>query len=342
MRVDKRILGQLDRVYATAVMEINGELNYLTASEGLGPCWAYSAKDWARSTVWEGPGGTQNIVPIPGRRNEFIASQGFLPNFQAQEARLVYARLDAGTGWSVRPIMTIPYVHRFDVFILHGKLHFIGATVSAGKKDREDWSQPGAVYTGEISDAIGEPFELSEVLTGITKNHGFCRGKWQGREAYFISGSEGVFVLYLPIKKGDAWAVEQILDHEVSDIAVCDIDGDGCEELAAIEPFHGSRGVIYKRIDGKLRPVHEHEYEFGHVVWGGRILNKPSFIIGGRKGNRELNCFQMDQGTGRISHFTIDNTGGPSNIAVFHKQSSDMILAANREIGEIAIYEISE
>ena len=147
-------------------------------------------------------------------------------------------------------------------------------------------------------------------------------------------------MLYLPEKDSDQWESEQILNYEVSDIAVCDIDNDGCMELATIEPFHGSRGIIYKYTDNKLTPIHEHEYEFGHVVWGGKISNKPSFIIGGRKGNRELNCFQLDDASGQIKHFTIDNTAGPSNIAVLNKKNSDVILAANREIGEIAVYEI--
>jgi len=341
MQINKRILGQLDKAYATTIMEINEEINYLVATEGLGPCLAFDGENWAKSTIWEGPGGTVTIVPIPGRKNEFIATQDFTPTFQAKESKLVYAKLGSDSNWVVSPIMTVPYLHRFDLFVLNGKLLFIGATLCQDKEHKEDWSKPGSVYIGEISDEICKPFELKPILEGITKNHGFCRGQWKGREACLVSGSEGVFVLYLPARYEDKWEVEQILDHEVSDIAVCDIDSDGCEELAAIEPFHGSHGIIYKYINGKLTPVHEHEYEFGHVVWGGKILDRPAFIIGGRKGHRELNCFQMEEGSDRITHFTIDNTSGPSNIAVFHKGTSDMILAANREIGEIAVYEIS-
>ena len=111
------------------------------------------------------------------------------------------------------------------------------------------------------------------------------------------------------------------------------------EELAAIEPFHGSKGIIYKNINGKLTPIHEHNYEFGHVVWGGRILGKPSLIIGGRKGNRDVVIYQVDE-TGKIKETLVDNTGGPSNIAVQNLENSDVILAANREIGEVAVYKI--
>jgi hypothetical protein len=123
-------------------------------------------------------------------------------------------------------------------------------------------------------------------------------------------------------------------------MAVCDIDGDGKLEIATIEPFHGSKGIIYKEIRGMLVPVLEHEYEFGHVVWGGTLAGKPAFLIGGRKGGRELNCFTWNAREGAIERILIDDTGGASNIAVCHKADCDMILAANREIGEVALYEI--
>jgi hypothetical protein len=97
--------------------------------------------------------------------------------------------------------------------------------------------------------------------------------------------------------------------------------------------------VIYKSRGGKLVPVAEREYEFGHVVWGGSILGRPAFIIGGRKGNRELNLFEAGPG-GEIGCLTLDNSGGASNIAVRHESGRELILAANREIGEVALYEL--
>jgi len=342
MNITKHILKQLDKAYATTIMNVNGQSHYLIATEGHGPCVAFNANNSEESNVWEGPGGTMNIVPIPGRENEFIATQDFTPTFQAQESKIVHAKCNNEGKWTITPIMVIPYLHRFDIFLLHGKLFFIGATLCESKECKEDWSKPGKVYIAEIPNEICKPFALQPILEGITKNHGFCKGKWNNRDAYLISGSEGVFALYLPENPGDKWQSEQLLSHEVSDMAVCDIDGDGSMELATIEPFHGSKGIIYKAIDGKLTPIVEHEYEFGHVVWGGQIQDQPSFIIGGRKGNKELNCFQMDKSSGEIKYFTIDNTGGPSNIAVGMKDNKNVILAANRQIGEIAVYELSK
>ena len=342
MNIKKTILKELDKAYATTIMDINDQAHYLIATEGYGPCVTFNGLTGEEGKVWDGPGGTMNIVPIPGKKNEFIATQDFTPTFQAKESKIVHAKLDENGQWIIKPIMIIPYLHRFDVFMLHGKLFFIGATLCEDKDSKDDWSKPGKVYIGEIPEELNGPFAIKPVLEGITKNHGFCRGKWNQRDAYLISGVEGVFALYLPKTANGNWESEQLLNHEVSDIAVCDIDNDGSMELATIEPFHGSKGIIYKSINGKLTPIHEHEYEFGHVVWGGDILDKPSFIIGGRKGSMELNCFQLDENTKEIKHFTIDNTGGPSNIAVGRKGHSNVIIAANRQIGEIALYELSK
>jgi hypothetical protein len=342
MVIRKKVLGELDRAYATAIMEVNGELNYLIATEGHGPCLAFNEKNWENSTVWDGPGGTMNIIPVPGRKNEFIATQNFFPTFDSKEAQIVHGKCNKEGKWDITPIMKIPYLHRFDIFLLNNQLYFIGATLCTDKEFKDDWSKPGKVYIGKLSEKISEPFELQPVLESITKNHGFCAGEWKGKRAFFVTGVEGAFVIYVPNTEDGAWETEQLLNHEISDMAICDIDGDGCLEIATIEPFHGNKGMIYKNVEGEWKSIYEYEYEFGHVVWGGKILDKPAFIIGGRKGKQELICFQMEEESKNIKTVLIDNTGGPSNIAVINKEDKDVILAANRQIGEVAIYEITK
>ena len=341
MQIKKRVLGSLDMVYATAIMNIKGQLHYVVASEGQNSCVAYNADSFEKQTIWDSPGGTMNVVPIPGREGEFIATQNFFPVFAAKESKIVYGKFENGK-WNIQPIMTLPYLHRFDIFELNGKLHFIGSTLCSSKKDQDDWSDPGKVYVGKLSDHILEPFELTTVVEGITKNHGFCSTVWKGKRAYIATGVEGAFVIYVPDHDG-AFKYEKILDHEVSDIAVADIDGDGNAEIATIEPFHGNKGVIYKNISGKWTSIYECELEFGHVVWGGSILNKPSFIIGERKGSTKLICVQMKENIDEgLAVTLIENTGGTSNIAVAHLQEKEIVLAANREIGQVAIYELTK
>lgn len=341
MKIEKRVLDSFEKVYAVAFMEIDEELNCVVATEGFGPCKTYnSQKDWEASTVWEGPGGTMNIVPIPGRKNEFYATQDFTPTFQAKESKVVHGIYKEGV-WVITPVITLPYLHRFHVIDQHGGLLFIGATLCEDKQEKEDWSKPGKVYAAKLADDLTRPFEPTVIFEGISRNHGFCLGLWNGRQSILVSGIEGLFALYLPVSADGTWETEQLLNHDVSDMAVCDLDNDGEMELATIEPFHGSSGFIYKQIDGKITPIHQHEYEFGHVVWGGTFLNRPSFIIGGRKGNRELNLFSLNE-QGKIETFTIDNTGGPSNISVYHTPEAELILAANREIGEAVLYIVSK
>ncbi len=340
MKVKKTVLARLDKCYAVSIMPIGGILRHIVATEGVGPCVAFSGLDHSMETVWEGPGGTMNIVPIPGAKDEFLASQDFVPTFQAKESKIVHVRYAEG-AWSVKPVMTIPYLHRFDVCQVGARRFLVGSTLALFKEGKEDWTKPGSVYVGELPETIDGPFPIRPVLGGITKNHGFCKAAWKGRAAYLVSGVEGVWALYIPRDGDGEWESERILDHEVSDIAVCDLDGDGELELAAIEPFHGSKGLIYKTKGGILEPILEREYEFGHVVWGGSIAGKSAFIIGGRKGNRELNVFTWNPATASIDRFLVDDSGGASNIAVRHEADRDLILAANREIGEVALYEIS-
>ncbi len=339
MNIEKTVLAHLDKCYAVAVLRIGGELRYIVATEGVGPCIAWSDGDRRPETVWEGPGGTMNIVPIPGVPDQFLATQDFVPTFQARESKIVHVTWAEGV-WSVKPLMTVPYLHRFDVCTAGGKRFLVGATLALFKESKEDWTKPGSVYIGELPGVLDGPFPIRPVLGGITKNHGFCRANWKGREAYLVSGTEGVFAIYLPATADGVWETERLVDHEVSDMAVCDVDGDGVDELATIEPFHGSTGRIYRSVGGGLVPVLEHGYEFGHVVWGGRIAGTPAFVIGGRKGNRQLNCFTWDAAAGDFVRTLIDDTGGASNIAVHHEPDRDVILAANREIGEVALYEI--
>lgn len=341
MNITKRVIGQLERAYATAIMELNKQMHYIIASEGPAQCRAYNATTLEHTVVWDGPGGTMNIIPVPGKENEFIATQKFLPTFDAKESRIVHAKLNEQNQWVVTPIMTIPYLHRFDVFLVGDELHFIGGLLCNSKAFKEDWSDPGKIVVGKFDEDICKPFELQVLYEGITKNHGFCATTWNNKKAFMITGVEGIFVAYPPSSKMDKWEVEKLFDFEVSDCAICDIDGDGDLEIATIETFHGDKGRIYKQIGDTWKVIHEHNYEFGHVVWGGKILGQPAFIIAGRKGDMEMIIYTMDQ-NGHMIETLVDNTGGPSNISVVNLEDRDIILAANRQVGEVAIYEITQ
>ena len=67
MKIDKRFLATLNRCYSCNSIEVDGQTRILLATEGEGACLAWSGPDYKQShTVWDGPGGTMSIVPIPG------------------------------------------------------------------------------------------------------------------------------------------------------------------------------------------------------------------------------------------------------------------------------------
>jgi hypothetical protein len=53
MTVTKTVLARIDKCYAVAIMEIGGILRYIVATEGVGPCVAFSDID--RSMERSGP-----------------------------------------------------------------------------------------------------------------------------------------------------------------------------------------------------------------------------------------------------------------------------------------------
>lgn len=342
MKIRKEVLGELERAYATCIMEVNDELTYIVASEGHTSCIAYNAVTKESSVIWDKPGGTMNIIPVPNRKNEFVATQKFFPTFNSKESQIVHGKCDIDGNWTITPIMTIPYLHRFDLFLIEDELYFIGGVLCDDKEYKDDWSKPGRAVIGKMNDDITKEFKLTTVIDGLTKHHGFCAGEWNGRKAFFVTAQEGAYVIYVPEKQDGKWETEQLLSCPVSDMSICDIDNDGELEIATIEPFHGEDGKIYKNVDGEWKVVCNHTYEFGHVVWGGTLAGEKSFIIGGRKGKQEVICYQYNEEIGIISKTLIDNVGGPSNISVINLEDKDVILAANRQIGQVAIYDITK
>ena len=60
---------------------------------------------------------------------------------------------------------------------------------------------------------------------------------------------QGVFEV-VPMKN-EQWQINCILEKSVGEIAWCDIDNDGIDEMMTIEPFHGDSMKIYKSTEGK-------------------------------------------------------------------------------------------
>lgn len=345
MKFEKKFLTELNRCYAVNSITINRETKMLFATEGEGPCYSYSGEDYRQSTVWDAPGGTMSMVQVPGKNGDFLAVQNFFPTFKSEKAVIVWAKPEEVDKWKVKTILELPYVHRFDILTANGINYFLGSVLCNSKAFKDDWSDPGKVYAGVLPEDLNEPIKLKVIKEGLTKNHGYCRAIWNGKMSGIVTSEEGAFVITPPQNECDDWYVEKILDRPVSDIAVVDIDQDGEDELVTIEPFHGNKFLINKKINGEYKEVYSYpkKIDFGHVVWGGKLRGVPSIIGGYRREGKELFVIQcVDREKLTFKAEIIDTGIGPSNVAVINGEDQDIIMSANREIGEAVLYFVTE
>jgi hypothetical protein len=159
-----------------------------------------------------------------------------------------------------------------------------------------------------------------------------------------VTCEEGAFEVVPPSAPGGEWSVTRFMDWPISDIAAIDIDGDGELEFATIEPFHGSHFRVYKKVDGVFKKIFEHPEttEFYHVVVAATLAGTPVFIGGCRRGKQQL--FYVRAGKNNPLELTaevIEEGVGPSNVYVLHEDQRDVIVAANREKAEAALYFVS-
>ena len=344
MNITKHRLTTLNSVYSCNSIEVDGQTRILLASEAEDRCLAWNGPDYTEShTVWDGPGGTMSIVPIPGTNGEFLAVQKFFRMFDWEEAKVVHVRPLADGTYEVTDVLRLPYIHRFDLLTVGDRHYFIAGTLATTKATKEDWSSPGKIWVGEYT-GVG-PLPVRVLKDGITQNHGYSRLVQDGVMRGLITGREGAFEVTPPQTPDGDWQVRQFMDWPISDISALDIDGDGELEFATIEEFHGQYFRIYKKIDGRFVKVFEHPEvtEFYHVVVGTTLAGKPVFIGGCRRGRQQLFYVQAKQKAPlELEAVLIEEGVGPSNAYVLHEKGRDILVAANRETNEAALYFVTE
>ena len=344
MKIEKRFLTEMNRCYSTNHLVVDGQTRILLATEGEGPCMAWTGPEYASAHhVWEQPGGTMSIVPIPGTNGEFLAVQKFFKMFQWEEAKVVHVKPLADGRYEVTDILHLPYIHRFDLLTVEGRHYFIGGTLATTKDSKEDWSNPGKIWVGEYTGP--QPLKVRALKEGLTKNHGYDRLVRDGKMIGLITCEQGAFEVTPPQTADGDWTVEQFMDWPISDISTIDIDGDGELEYATIEPFHGQYFRIYKRIGGKFECIFEHPEttEFYHVVVGATLAGTPVFIGGCRRGKQQLFYVRATRKAPlELEAVVIEEGVGPSNVHVVNEAGRDIIVSANREKAEAALYFVTK
>ncbi len=277
----------------------------------------------------------------------------FSPNDSAN-ARIVIVTPAANGDWEVRTLCRAPFVHRFGILNRAGRNYLIVCCLKTGHEYKDDWRFKGACFGALLPSDLSSfneehPLELTLVKDEMLKNHGFSLLKHGGHDAALIACEEGTFLFDPPAVSGAGWNVTQISPLPSSDSVLIDLDGDGRPELGCISPFHGSSLVIY-HLDEHDHYVPQWKYsrpesETGmiHATWTCTLLGKPTWITGWRKGTKDTIAITWDAEAGTYRTEYIDQNTGCANVLHFvNKEGKDVIVAANREIDEAALYTVTE
>ena len=345
MKIEKYILCKLDKVYAVSLIQIKDKEHFLAATESEGPCILFHPPDWKKSIVWDGPGGTMNIVPLYNQEKTFLAIQKFFPIFQSENAGIVYAkaRKNLYKNWEVTKVLDLPFVHRITIVYIQNVPFLIASTLCGGKNYQDDWSKPGAVYVSTIPNNIKRRWNIQTILNGISKNHAMDLTIIDEQQVILVGGHQGLFKITVPTKLDATWNYEYLIDHEISDTYASDIDDDGRKEIITIEPFHGDKMVIYKEIFGKWKTVYEMEINFGHVLWSGKIFGDTCILVGNRGKEKSLDLLVLkDVKNFAMDSIEIDRDTGATQISVIHKKDHVLFLSANHSSSEVVVYKLSK
>lgn len=344
MKLKKIKTHALEKCYAIAPLTYQGKQHILVAAEKVNPCLLFDLYGNLEETIWEGPGGTMSMVQVPGSDGVFLATQKFYSPNDAKEAGIVLVSPRGLNDWNVRTIARLPFVHRFDILTRNGVHYLIACTLKSGHEHKDDWSMPGQIFACELPDHLDEYngeklLRLECIKGGLFKNHGYCRQEDE-MGMYALTASEnGIFRVTPPDEKHNEWSVVRLTKDPASDLAAVDFDGDGQAELIAIAPFHGDEIKIYHLSDGSYETVYQYgnPAEFGHAIWAGELYGRPAAIIGCRKGNREILGFTYDNG---YHAKVLETEAGAANVLCYMREGVECLAAANREIDEIAFYEL--
>lgn len=348
MKVNKKVIGSLEKCYAMTKLHYNGKDHFLVAAEKVNQCRLYDLDGNQEEVLWSEPGGIMTMQQVPGSNGQFLSTRKFYSPNDSKNASIVVVTPMGKDDWEVRVLVKLPFVHRFDILQAGGKNYLIACCLKTDHEYKEDWRFPGKVCVAELPEDLStytfdHQLEMKTIKDGMLKNHGYYRHvEKDGSTSSIVSCDGGVFQFFPPKTAGGEWTIEQLTSDAASDGLLLDLNNDGVEELCTIAPFHGDTINIYEKKDGKfeLAYTHPEKLEFLHAIFGGEICGKPTWILGHRKGKRYLLAFTHDgkEYTAQV----LDEGCGAANVMHFVKDGKDYVVATNREVDEIAMYEFSE
>lgn len=350
MKVEKTVLAKLNKCYAVAPLQYQGKRRFVVAAEKEDPCCLFASDGALKDTLWTGPGGVMTMVQVPGTDGQLLATAKFYSPDESLDAELVVVTPVGNGRWDMRTLTPIPHVHRFDILELNGVNWLIVCTVKSGQNYPGDWSCAGKVYAAVLPEDLSvfdreHPLKLRVIKDGLHRNHGYTRCIRDGIPSGLISADEGVFRMTPPETRDGEWQIEQLLNSPTSDALLLDLDGDGQEELCTLSPFHGEQISVYHQSENGYVPVwaFDEDAPFSHAICGAYLAGVPTFVTGHRGGKKNLMAIRYDRAAEDYSVTILDVGRGPANVMHFvNDDGADILIAANRETDEVAMYEITE
>jgi len=350
MKIQKKVIGTLNKCYALSELPYKGRHCFLVAAEKKDPCLLFAEDGAQIAKVWDEPGGVMTMTPVPGKDGAFLATHKFYSPNDSADAKIIIAEPQNNDTWTVRTLVEAPFVHRFGILERAGVNWLIVCCLKSGHAYKEDWSSPGRVFIAKLPSDLSDYNEqnqlpLIELKSGMLKNHGYCLVRENNYDTALVTCEQGVFQFVPPAATNEQWEMRQLLDAPTSDAVLCDFDGDGKLELGCMSPFHGEQLAIY-HLDDNNRYQKVWEYgepcEFLHAIWAGSLLGKPSWVVGHRKGKRNTMLIRWSPEQGYTAELIDQNTGAANVLHFVNQAGEDVIIATNREIDEIAMYTFTE
>jgi hypothetical protein len=332
--LEKKIILNIPDVYTANAFIIDGRLIIGAGSEKEHPAYLLDVESNSSQKITEGPGGMMSLVSLPGKRNEYYSVMGLFPPFIGAGAGVFRHRI-SDNGWITEKVLSLPFAHRCEILHHNNENHIFIATVSIYKENPGDWSKPGELYHAVIPDNINAEWETDIIIDNLYRNHGMTKININGSETICISGDAGIFSI-LP-SSDNSWGIEQLFTGEVSEFTFFDFDGDGQEELAVIEPFHGDSLSIYKKTDSIWRKIYGSPLSFGHGLSSGLFKGQRVIVTGNRRGSEAIEMHTMT-GKDQVQRIVIEENVGPTQTKIFRFQDKDFILSSNQLKNEVALY----
>ena len=337
MQYERKKLADLPMVYVTAELSLGGRRYLAAASEARGErALIMDPETGETADLWLGDTGCMNIVQIPGQER-LLAITRFYPVFDSRDAAVCLLEpTEAGYlhPWRMREVAQIPFCHRIGVVENKNGLFLLACQVCGDKAFTEDWSVPGSLWTAPIPDRDdGAAWQMTRAYDGLFKNHGLLI---EDGSRVTISAENGVLRFDLSdYAAGGRMTPDSGWETPTSDLWFFREGGE--ETVAAIEPFHGNLGAVYRMRNGKPERIGAYGIEFGHVVWAGKLCGRAAVILGSRAGERKaLEIVPLDTG----ERLTLEAGAGPTQISVYEDGGDSCILSANHEPGEVVLYRL--